>query len=209
VYTASPQVAATPVTCRVQAARGSRTCARPRARPVLSATGGSVRPVPLVYLVSATDRKRAWNEVQRRYGESRDSGRCHDRSVIRTPEQHQLQEYLGCLGEVAVAMHLGVEWQPQINVFHDVPDVAHVDVRSVNGCRARLIIRDNDPLPRPFVLAAHVGAGHMWVRGWLIAAEARRDEWVDDPGERRPSWFVPASALYPMNALPDPPESPI
>jgi hypothetical protein len=162
--------------------------------------------VPPVVIIRVSDEERldAWREGLRRISESGKSGRDHARSIDRPIEQRRLDEYVGCLGEIAVAKYLGIPWNPRMNVFHTIPDAGHLDVRATTCQGGRLIIRHDDPPDRGFVFVTteeHRGAP-MLLRGWLWAREAHRDEWLDNPNGQRQSWWAPVHGLRPMDTLP-------
>lgn len=101
----------------------------------------------------------------------------------------------GTCGELAVAKLFNKYWAPSVNTFHTVPDIEpNIEVRTSEHPNASLIVRDNDPDDRWYVLVVGVPPV-MDVRGFIRGSEAKRDEWMRDPGGRRPSWFVPQSAL--------------
>ena len=108
---------------------------------------------------------------------------------------------LGVCGEVAVAKLLRVYWQPTVNTFHHEADVGHnLEVRTSPKSDARLIVRQDDSPDRYYVLVTG-SPPLMTVRGYLLGAEARRADWLNDPGGRgRPSWFVPQSELCQFSA---------
>ena len=140
-----------------------------------------------------------------RWHASRTSGRNADRSKKeRTPAERRRHEMIGNAGELAVAIRFGIHWSAAINTFKTQPDVGPWDVRAVGKHHLQLLIRNDDPPTRPFVLVtcdmpnvwtADMTPLTMHIRGWMFARDAHKDEWLKDPGNKRPSWFVPQSAL--------------
>jgi hypothetical protein len=120
----------------------------------------------------------------------------HQSQEGRTDEHRIWHETLGCMAEAAVAQHIGIAYAGTVNTFHAEPDVGPFEVRATdrrNGC---LIVRDNDPPERPYVLV--VGNGRdpvVELRGWLFGHEARDRRWLRNPHGRRPCWMVPQHAL--------------
>lgn len=120
----------------------------------------------------------------------------HQSQEGRSDEHRIWHETLGCMAEAAVAQHLGIAYPGSVNTFHSVPDVGPFEVRATNRANGCLIVRDNDPPERPYVLV--VGDGYRPVvelRGWLYGHEARDRRWLRNPHGRRPCWMVPQRFL--------------
>jgi hypothetical protein len=125
----------------------------------------------------------------------------------RGPMEQQIQRaYVGLAGELAVAAAYGIPWRGEPDRFKGVPDVGEWDVRTRTRADYDLPIREDDPDRVVILVLAH-RIPYLEVAGWYRAGEARRHpEWVRDyqpvgGGAMRPAWFVPQSALHPMNAL--------
>jgi hypothetical protein len=105
---------------------------------------------------------------------------------------------LGALGERAFAKWINEPWTCSMNGFGGAADVRGVQVRTVPKTSGELKVRADDPDRRPCVLVVSHGA-RLWLRGWLLAAEARRLGSTADPGDRgRPATFVKPGLLRPM-----------
>lgn len=132
-----------------------------------------------------------------RIGNSRADRREFDRSCDRNFRERITQEIVGACGELAVCKAEGWSWAPIIDTFKDVPDVGgKYDVRATELSDGCLIIRNDDPMSRWFIFVTG-RPPVMTIRGCLLAADARLSEWARNPGGKRPSWFVPQSALRP------------
>ena len=107
----------------------------------------------------------------------------------------------GALGEMAVAKWLGVYWSGRFE-FRGV-DVGHVEVRTAAKPTHSLILHDRDPDARPFILVTGT-CREFELRGWVYGSEGKRREFWSDPKGGRPAYFVPQSALNPMDTLPQP-----
>lgn len=121
------------------------------------------------------------------------------RSTVRTEQDRQADEHLGCMGELALAKRLGIAWAPTLYTFRDEPNVGSFDVSTTRNPTHCLIVRDNDVPSRRMVLVTDQGGGLMWVRGWITAEEGRAVGQVRNPGGRRPSWFVNPANLHPLD----------
>lgn len=138
-----------------------------------------------------------------RMATSNEAGWNHASTYKRSHLERTVEEVVGACGEMAAAIALNVFWSPSVNTFHKVSDLpGNVEVRSttkVNG-RVSLIIRDNDPADRIYVLVTGEPPT-LDVVGWYIGADARQDRWRCDPKELRPAWFVPRDELHPIEVL--------
>jgi hypothetical protein len=114
----------------------------------------------------------------------------------RTYPERLTEESVGLCGELAVARHCGVEdWVPGLNTFHNTPDVGEFEVRATARRDGRLIIRPGEPMDRHYWLVTFDKDLDVIIRGHIKGIDAQRDEWLDNPNDWRPAWFVPQSAL--------------
>jgi hypothetical protein len=108
------------------------------------------------------------------------------------------EEVVGCCGEIAVAKLGGFYFVPGLNEFHTVPDVfKDVEVRSTDREDGGLIIRDNDVPERRFVLAI-VNGNEVYLAGWIYGYDGMKSEFLKNPNNHTPAWFVPRKNLNPM-----------
>lgn len=104
-------------------------------------------------------------------------------------------ETIGACGEMALCKSQGAFWTPSVNTFHAVADVgANVEVRTTRRSDGCLIIRDNDPPDRWYVLVTGEPP-NMDIRGLIRGDRARQPQWMANPNGYRPAWFVPQEAL--------------
>lgn len=105
---------------------------------------------------------------------------------------------MGAQGERAFSKFIGEPWKCSLNGFGGAADVRGVQVRTVPKTSSDMKVRKDDPDRRPVVLiVAH--PPRFWVRGFLLAGEARKLGTVADPGDRgRPATFVRPELLRPM-----------
>jgi hypothetical protein len=120
----------------------------------------------------------------------------HASTYERTHLKRVEEEIVGACGEMAVCKALGRFWTPSVNTFHKTADVPpDIEVRATKRDDNCLIVRDNDPDDRYYFLV--VGEPpDMTVVGYLKGSEAKKNQWVRDPGNRRRAWFVPQEALH-------------
>jgi len=108
----------------------------------------------------------------------------------------------GACGEVAVAKAMGKYWGGSVNTFKAQGDLDGTgwEVRTRSDHAYNLIVRDNDPDDRVFILVTGTAPDYQ-VRGWLKAADAKRQEWKKNYGGHGFAYFVPNSELKSMGDL--------
>ena len=106
-----------------------------------------------------------------------------------------LVDIRGTCGELAVAKAINRYWAPSVNTFHKIPDIEpNIEVRTTNNPNGSLIVRDNDPDDRYYVLV--IGDPPTFnICGYIKGSDAKRDEFLRNPHGHRPSFFVPQAAL--------------
>jgi hypothetical protein len=125
-------------------------------------------------------------------------GLCHANVRQRSLTTRLYNDLLGTSAELAVARWLGVEWSRSVNTFHGEADVGEdVDVRATDRDDGRLILREKDQPYRWFVLVTG-NPPNIFLRGFIRGWDARQDEWYRNPQGYGAAWFVPQSALIPI-----------
>ena len=110
-------------------------------------------------------------------------------------------EVIGVCGEIAVAKLGKFYFVPGLNEFHVVPDVFRdVEVRSTDRDDGCLVIRDNDVLERRFILAI-VNGSDVVLAGWIYGTEGAKSEYLRNPNNHVPAWFIPSHKLRPMETF--------
>lgn len=105
----------------------------------------------------------------------------------------------GAAGERAFAKWINDPWECTTGRYGGASDVRGVQVRTSTSTTKRLVIHETDPARMPVVsIVEH--APRYWIRGYIMAG-ARRPEWIRDPGNRRPAYFVPTRELLPMSGF--------
>lgn len=130
--------------------------------------------------------------------------RLNHKTTYDRPMSKRIQEeFVGACGEIAVGKAANKFFVPSVNTYHRVPDcLSDCEVRSTDREDGALIVRDNDSDERKFILAVAVGETVRLV-GWLTGRDAKKQEWVKNPHGWRQSWFVPQSALRPIEEVID------
>jgi hypothetical protein len=107
---------------------------------------------------------------------------------------------LGASGEMAFAKATGLYWDASVNTFKTGGDVVGVEVRTRSQRDWELIVRDDDPDGRIYFLVTG-GPEKFRLVGWIKSEDARRPEWRNNHGGYSPAFFVPQSALKPLDQL--------
>lgn len=115
-----------------------------------------------------------------------------------------VDEVVGASGERAFCKARELYWDGSVNTFHGTADAGGLwEVRTTTRAEGRLIVRDNDAPHRWYVLVI-ADPPRYSIAGYIRGAAARNPEWLDDPGDRRPSWFVPQHALTALTVSEEP-----
>lgn len=131
----------------------------------------------------------------------------YERGIFKRVEE----EWMGVIGERALAKWLQAYYGDGINTFHG-PDLLDYQVRATRHRDGHLLIRPGhngvreDEANAVYVLAIVADDAAVSLAGWTVGVRAQRAEWwclkrgVKQGG--RPSWWVPQEALYGMDSLP-------
>jgi hypothetical protein len=107
----------------------------------------------------------------------------------------------GSIGELALAKYLGIFWSGTVGRL-DLPDVGRLQVRSKTQADHRLVVLNSDDDAHLFV-SVLVGIPVCNLCGWMSARDAKDPAWLL-PDESKPDrFFVPNTALLPMEMLRD------
>lgn len=107
---------------------------------------------------------------------------------------------VGALGEAAFSKWIGRPFECTTGRFRGAPDVAGCQVKTRTRGTYELIVHEDDPGRTPVVLVV-ASPPRFWIRGWILARDAKRDEWRKNPDGRREAWFVPNLHLLPMSTF--------
>jgi len=111
-----------------------------------------------------------------------------------TPTELLTNHIVGVCGEMIACKWLGVYYEPRMNGFNSADIGANVQVRTRTKDHYKLKVTHKDPDDFYVVLVL----GHppdMRVAGWMIAADAKQEKWLWDPGGHGVNFFVPQEFL--------------
>jgi hypothetical protein len=118
-------------------------------------------------------------------------------------------EFVGVLGEIAVARFLGIEdFKGNINTFKEA-DVAGNHVRATEYYGGRLLARRGDRVGPYIFVVVRPEEKVAHIKGWMDGAEIMTDKyWLEGEALAKklrkgdPCWCVDQSELHPMDTLP-------
>jgi hypothetical protein len=99
--------------------------------------------------------------------------------------------------EMALAKKSGRYWDGSFGTFK-LPDVGSIQVRHTDGRDNCLIVRGGDADNDVFCLMVGRSPAFSF-RGWIRGGDAKREEFVRNPGGAMAAYFVPQSALIASN----------
>jgi hypothetical protein len=105
----------------------------------------------------------------------------------------------GALGEMAVAKHLGVYWEPSVNTFKAADLCGFIQIKSTNHSSGHLIVRDNDARHHLYVLVI-TAIPHCRLIGSIWGEDARQIGIQRNLDADAPCWWVSQEQL---SDLPD------
>lgn len=106
----------------------------------------------------------------------------------------------GALGELACAKALNIYWPGGVDTFKAADLGANLQVRTRPKPELDLIVRDDDKDEDVFILVTGTLPKYT-VRGWIGGADAKQPQWKKNPNGWGAAYFIPQSALRPMDQL--------
>lgn len=108
----------------------------------------------------------------------------------------------GVAGEMACAQALNIYWVPTVNTFKS-PDLSYdIQVKTRGRPDYDLLVRPKDDANHVFVLVTKELTNLTYrVHGYLHGFDAKKPEYLQNHGGRAPAYFVPQSALGPIEDL--------
>ncbi len=159
-------------------------------------------PSPISFVFTAEERQAAMEEGMRRQSVN-EAQRLRGRNGGASFGSKALEIHLlGAAGEVAVASYLGLKEHlfKETNAKRDSDDLPGIDVKTRSKASYDLIVqRQSDP-NRKFVLVT-IENRQTLLHGWCYGHEGMKEIYWADPARGRPAYFVPQSALRPMETL--------
>jgi hypothetical protein len=105
----------------------------------------------------------------------------------------------GACGEYAVAKVLGIPWTGTVDTFKS-DDLPGIQVRTRSKHNYDLIVRKHDSDTAIWILVTGISPNYK-VHGWILGADAKKQQWLREYAGRPEAFFVPTSELKPMSEL--------
>lgn len=109
---------------------------------------------------------------------------------------------LGAAGEMAVASYLGLKefLYKETEAKRGSCDLPGIDIKTRSRHQYDLIVQKNESPEKKYVLVT-IENKKTLIHGWIGGKDAMKEEYWADPARGRPAYFVPKTALHPMNTL--------
>jgi hypothetical protein len=108
---------------------------------------------------------------------------------------------LGALGECAFAKATNRYWNGSVNTFTVGGDVgARMQIRTRSRHTYDLIVREKDDDNDCYVLVTG-GPDNFQIHGWMLARDAKKQQYLANYGNYGQAYFVPKSALQSPQSL--------
>ena len=160
-------------------------------------------PAPIRVNLSPQHLQIAEAEAERRQGvnsrlglKGRNGGAANGNKAL---DMHRL----GTMGEVAVAVHLGLEAylfseQTAKRGSPDLPGDIEVKTRSRHSYD---LIVQRDERPDKKLVLVTIQNGMVFIHGWCVAGDVMQERFWSDPAGNRPAYFVPKNNLRCIHEL--------
>jgi hypothetical protein len=107
---------------------------------------------------------------------------------------------LGALGECAFAKATNRYWSGSVNTFKAADVGDNIQIRTRSKHSYDLIVRDGDKDDDVYVLITG-GPSEFTLHGWMRCGDAKQPRYRANYGNYGEAYFVPKSALHPIDPL--------
>ena len=130
-----------------------------------------------------------------RHNESIRQGKKDAHGLKISREEAKKLDIIGAIGELAVAVALGIPFDATVNTWK-APDLGDLlQVRTATKHNYSLLVRPGDKDEEVFVLTTCENLPDFHIHGWLWGKEAKQKQWLRSPHGRPAAYFVPISEL--------------
>lgn len=106
----------------------------------------------------------------------------------------------GACAEMASAKYFDLYWDGSVNTFKNPDLKPDIQIRNTPYDYGKLIIRPKDNKEERFVLVCGRFPEYT-IAGWIYGYEGQKDEYWDNPNNKKPAWLVPQDVLRPIKEL--------
>ena len=159
-------------------------------------------PSPISFVFTPEERQAAMEEGMRRQAVN-EAKRLRGRNGGASFGSKALEiNLLGAAGEMAVASYLGMkhELYKEVEAKRGSDDLPGIDIKTRSKHSYDLIVQKQENPDKKFVLVT-IENQQTLLHGWCYGRQAMDARYWADPARGRPAYFVPQSALHPMEAL--------
>ena len=159
-------------------------------------------PSPISFVFTLEERQAAMDEGMRRQAVNEAKGLRGRNGGASFGSKALDIHLLGAAGEMAVASYLGMkhELYKEVEAKRGSYDLPGIDVKTRSKSRYDLIVQKNEDPSKKFVLVT-IENQQTLLHGWCYGHEGMDAQYWADPARGRPAYFVPQSALHPMETL--------
>jgi hypothetical protein len=159
-------------------------------------------PSPISFVFTPEERQAAMDEGMRRQAVNEAKGLRGRNGGASFGGKALDIHLLGAAGEMAVASYLGMkhELYKETEAKRGSDDLPGIDVKTRSKSRYDLIVQKNEDPSKKFVLVT-IENQQTLLHGWCYGHEGMDAQYWADPARGRPAYFVPQSALHPMETL--------
>ena len=159
-------------------------------------------PSPISFVFTPEEKQAAMEEGMRRQAVN-EAKRLRGRNGGASFGSRALDIHLlGAAGEMAVASYLGLKEHlfKETEAKRGSDDLPGIDVKTRSKSGYDLIIQKSEDPNKKFVLVT-IENQKTFLHGWCYGHEGMDARYWADPARGRPAYFVPQSALHPMETL--------
>jgi hypothetical protein len=159
-------------------------------------------PSPISFVFTPEERQAAMDEGMRRQAVNEAKGLRGRNGGASFGDKALDIHLLGAAGEMAVASYLGMkhELYKEVEAKRGSDDLPGIDVKTRSKSRYDLIIQKSEDPDKKFVLVT-IENQQTFLHGWCYGHQGMDAQYWADPARGRPAYFVPQSALHPMETL--------
>ena len=118
------------------------------------------------------------------------------------PSKRMVNDILGAICEIAVAKAYGRYFVPRLNAFHKVSDLFEdIEVRGTWYSTGRLILRENDPDNRRYILVSVDEDLRASLRGWCYGYPRKEIGSYENPRNTGWAHWIAQKSLCPIKDL--------
>lgn len=160
--------------------------------------------MPVSIVLTVAEKEAALREGHRRQSMAEGRGTWGRNGGPRLGNKALEAHLIGAMGEMAVATYLGLKhklYQETEARRGSVDLPPNLDVKTRSRHDRDLIVQLSDTPSKRYILVTIENEASILIHGWINGQEAMQDQYILDPARGRKAYFVPQSALSPIDNL--------